>query len=107
MDQKLIRGIGNAYADEILWSAGISPLSISNKIPDAKIKSLAKSIKSVLQKAEKQIKKEDPDIINGEIRDFLIIHNADKKTSPKGGQIHSEMVNSRITYYADEQELYK
>src|SRR5690349_17374958 len=41
MDQHVIRGIGNAYADEILWHARISPLSKSNKIPDAKIKELA------------------------------------------------------------------
>ncbi len=27
LDQKLIRGIGNAYADEILWDARISPFS--------------------------------------------------------------------------------
>jgi formamidopyrimidine-DNA glycosylase len=31
LDQKIIRGIGNAYADEILWGAGISPFSASNK----------------------------------------------------------------------------
>ena len=27
LDQHIIRGIGNAYADEILWEAGISPFS--------------------------------------------------------------------------------
>ncbi len=32
LDQDKIGGIGNAYADEILWHAGISPFSISNKI---------------------------------------------------------------------------
>lgn len=53
LDQHIIRGIGNAYADEILWDAGISPFSISNKIPGEKIKVLLKSIKNVLQKAEK------------------------------------------------------
>jgi len=38
LDQKNIRGIGNAYADEILWEAGIHPESKCNKIPDDKIK---------------------------------------------------------------------
>ena len=28
LDQQVVRGIGNAYADEILWDAGISPFSI-------------------------------------------------------------------------------
>src|SRR5579875_747930 len=34
LDQNNIRGIGNAYADEILWEAGIHPESKCNKIPD-------------------------------------------------------------------------
>ena len=55
MDQHVIRGIGNAYADEILWNAGISPFSVSNKIPGKKIDALVKSIKSVLKEAEKEI----------------------------------------------------
>jgi formamidopyrimidine-DNA glycosylase len=107
LDQHVIRGIGNAYADEILWQAGISPFSISNKIPDNKIKELAKTIKSVLKKAEKQILKSNPDIISGEVRDFLDIHNSKKKQSPTGGEIKHSTVGSRKTYYTDEQELFK
>ncbi|MEP6595132.1 MAG: hypothetical protein ABJA71_04255 [Ginsengibacter sp.] len=75
LDQHVIRGIGSAYADEILWDARISPFSICNKIPDAAIKKLAKSIKAVLHDAEKQILKTHPEIIHGEVRDFLKIHN--------------------------------
>lgn len=107
LDQKNIRGIGNAYADEILWEAGISPLSVCNKIPDAKIKELAKAIKSVLEDAEKQIRKKDPNIISGEIRDFLKIHNSKRKESPTGGKILNTTINSRITYYTEEQELFE
>lgn len=70
LDQKVIRGIGNAYADEILWHARISPLSVCNKIPDEKIKAIAKSIKTVLHKAIKHICKSHPQIISGEVRDF-------------------------------------
>ena len=107
LDQHVIRGIGNAYADEILWHAGISPFSISNKIPDNKIKALAKAIKSVLKNAEKQILKSNPDIISGEVRDFLDIHNSKKKESPTGGAIKHSVVGSRKTYYTEEQELFK
>jgi formamidopyrimidine-DNA glycosylase len=106
LDQKLIRGIGNAYADEILWAAGISPFSVSSKIPDEKIKALSKAIKSVLKKAEKTILKTNPDIITGEIRDFLPIHNSKKEKSPTGGEIKIETVGGRKTYYTDEQELF-
>lgn len=106
LDQQLIRGIGNAYADEILWDAGISPFSVSGKIPPGKISALAKSIKKVLKAAEKRIIKKHPGIIAGEVRDFLLIHNPDKKHSPSGALIkHTD--KSRKTYYTDEQELYK
>lgn len=79
LDQQLIRGIGNAYADEILWDAGISPFSVSGKIPPGKISALAKSIRKVLKAAEKRIIKKHHGIIAGEVRDFLLIHNPDKK----------------------------
>lgn len=107
LDQQVIRGIGNAYADEILWKAGISPFSASNKIPAAKVKTLAKAIKDVLQKAEKQILKEHPDIISGEIRDFMIIHNPHKSHSPGGASIQHKAVGGRKTYYTEEQELFE
>lgn len=107
LDQNIIRGIGNAYADEILWESRIHPESVCNKIPDDAIKALAKDIKSVLKDAIKQILKINVDIISGEERSFLKIHNSKKKESPTGAKIQSKMVNSRITYYTDEQELYE
>jgi len=107
LNQKIILGIGNAYADEILWDAGIHPASASNKIPPAKIKALARSIKKVLKDAEKQILKTHPDIISGEIRDFMAVHNAHKKQSPTGGTIKTETSGGRKTYFTDEQELFK
>jgi formamidopyrimidine-DNA glycosylase len=107
LDQKTVRGIGNAYADEILWNAGISPFSIANRIPEKKIRDLNKSIRKVLEKAQKQILRTHPDIINGEVRDFLVIHNPKKKVSPKGGKIEHKMAGGRRTYYTKEQQLFK
>ena len=107
LDQHLIRGIGNAYADEILWEAGISPFSVSNKIPAAYIKKLVRSIRKVLTNAEKKIRTSHPDIIAGEVRDFLKIHQAGKKESPTGTVVRQKLLNGRKTYYTDEQELFK
>ncbi len=106
MDQHIVRGIGNAYADEILYDAQLSPFSASNKIPDEKIKTLAKSVTDVLKDAEKQIIKATPDIISGEYRDFLKVHLPKKKETAKGETIHQKPVGSRKTYYTDSQELY-
>ena len=106
IDQKMIGGIGNAYADEILWEAKISPKSISSKIPKAEVGKLAKAIKHVLTDAEKQILKSHPDIISGEIRDFMSVHHSKRKTSPTGAEIIQEKIGGKSTYYTDEQELY-
>jgi formamidopyrimidine-DNA glycosylase len=106
LDQHFVRGIGNAYADEIFWHAGISPFSIANKIPDAQIKKLVKVIKKVLLDAEKKILKAKPDIISGEVRDFLVIHNAKQKESPTGSKIKIDKKGGRKTYYTDEQKLF-
>jgi formamidopyrimidine-DNA glycosylase len=107
MDQKVLRGVGNAYADEILWHAKLSPFSASNKIPAGKVEILVRSIKSVLQDAEKEILKANPDIISGEVRDLLVVHQPRKKTTPEGKTIHQKEVGSRKTYYTDEQELFE
>jgi formamidopyrimidine-DNA glycosylase len=107
MNQKVVRGIGNAYADEILWDARLSPFSLSNKIPEDKIKQLFKSIKEVLKDAEKQIIKIKPDIIRGEIRDFLKVHLPKQKQTETGTDIQQKPLGGRKTYYTDEQELFE
>jgi formamidopyrimidine-DNA glycosylase len=106
LDQHIIQGIGNAYADEILWHASISPFSKSNKIPDDKVKDLVAAIKKTLHDAEKSILKHNPDIIAGEVRDFLVIHNSKKDKSPTGEPIKIS-TKTRKTYYTDEQSLYE
>lgn len=106
LDQQFIRGIGNAYADEILWDAGISPFSIANKIPDSFVRKLFKSITKVLRNAEKQILKSNPDIISGEVRDFLNVHNPKRKMSPTGKEIKVATKGGRKTYYTEEQKIF-
>ncbi len=106
MDQKLIRGIGNTYADEILWAAKISPFSIARAIPEAQVKKLLETIKVILKKEAINIGEVLQDELNGEVKDFLVIHRTDLKKSPAGGEIKIEKKGARKTYYTDEQELF-
>jgi formamidopyrimidine-DNA glycosylase len=106
LDQEILRGIGNAYADEILWQARISPKSVIGKIPDRVIEELLISIKSVLTEAIEEIKKRSPNTISKEIRDFLRVHNPNRSESPTGHRIMREKVASRLTYFTEEQVLY-
>jgi formamidopyrimidine-DNA glycosylase len=106
IDQKVMAGIGNAYADEILWHAKISPKSIVGKIPKNVITKLVSSIHSVLKDATEYLRKHHPGMISGEIRDFLSVHNPKLKASPSGSAIIVEQVASKKTYYTEEQTLY-
>jgi formamidopyrimidine-DNA glycosylase len=107
LDQDSIRGIGNAYSDEILWETKISPFSIGNAIPDEKIKELAKNIKKIFKNATAYIKKNYPDKIQGEVRDFLKIHTKKKDKSPTGKPIKMADRGMLKTFYTDEQVLYE
>ena len=106
LDQDNIRGIGNGYSDEILWMAKISPFSISNAIPDEKVRELAKTIKSVFKKAITKISKTYPDLIHGEVKEFHKIHTKQYTESPTGEPIKTEERGMLKTYYTDEQVLY-
>lgn len=50
LDQEIIAGIGNIYSDEMLWSAGIHPVSTVSKIPLEKMKKLYSAMRQVLKK---------------------------------------------------------
>ena len=50
-DQEVIAGIGNMYADEALFFAGIHPLRAANSLSHKEIKRLHKAIREVLTKA--------------------------------------------------------
>jgi formamidopyrimidine-DNA glycosylase len=106
IDQNIMRGIEEVYADEILWYAGISPFSIAGKIPLDGIKILHKTMKYVLLDAIKQARKLDMLNFREATHDLLIIHHADKKKSPTGGEIKTKVLADLRTYWTDEQELY-
>jgi formamidopyrimidine-DNA glycosylase len=106
IDQNVVRGIGNAYVDEILWKAGISPESVSGKIPEEKARELHGAVPLVLNEAILAIRKISPDIISGEERSFLGVHNPGRKYTDAGDKIIVKTVASKKTYFTDKQKLY-
>ncbi|MCF7835718.1 MAG: DNA-formamidopyrimidine glycosylase [Candidatus Marinimicrobia bacterium] len=53
MNQEIIAGIGNIYASEILWDAGVHPLKNIQKIKDNDLKKIYQSTKKILKIAIK------------------------------------------------------
>jgi len=49
MDQKLVAGVGNIYANDALWDAEVNPKKPAKELVDEEIKCLKKSIEKVIQ----------------------------------------------------------
>ena len=51
LDQRFLAGLGNIYADEALWRAGLHPLRRSDSLSVEEVRRLHRAIREVLRKA--------------------------------------------------------
>ncbi len=51
LDQKIVSGIGNIYASEILFSAGVNPTRLASQLCGDELKRIFEATRSVLRKA--------------------------------------------------------
>lgn len=82
LDQTVIAGIGNIYSDEMLWLAGVHPMSIVAKIPKHNMALLYKGMQDVLKKGIDFGGDSTSDYrdINGERGTFQHAHNVYRQT---------------------------
>jgi formamidopyrimidine-DNA glycosylase len=73
-DQKVIAGIGNAYSDEILHVAKLSPFATAGKLTDAQLASLHGAMISVLTDAVERSVGQQAATLKGEKRSGLRVH---------------------------------
>ena len=66
LDQTILAGVGNIYADESLWGAQIHPASLVKNIPESKIQNLASEIKFVLNLSIEKGGSTDRNYVNAE-----------------------------------------
>lgn len=64
-DPSILSGIGNAYSDEILHHAGLSPMVQTQKTDDTTLRKLFDSTQHVLQQWTERLRKEVADSKNG------------------------------------------
>mgnify|MGYP001570421121 CR=1 FL=1 len=115
IDQSLIAGIGNIYSDEILWGAGVHPLSLAGKIPEKNLKAIFQAMKETLKKGVDfgGDSMSDYRNIKGEKGKFQDHHRAYRRTGKsclkKGckGVIKRLVVGNRSAHFCDKhQKLY-
>jgi formamidopyrimidine-DNA glycosylase len=73
-DQTLISGIGNAYSDEILHAARISPFKMANKLDDDELVRLFDAIRATLTDALDRQRGQKAATMKGEKRSGLQVH---------------------------------
>ena len=73
-DQAVLAGIGNAYSDEILHAARMSPFKIASKLTDAEVSELHGAIQSVLTDAVARSVGQKAATLKGEKRSGLQVH---------------------------------
>ncbi len=104
LDQSLIAGIGNMYADESLFEAKIHPLRPADSLNENEVKKLHRAIRHVLQKA---LVRKGASVRNyirpggepGTAHDeFVVAHGVGKNCPDCGGPIERIVVRGRGTY---------
>ncbi|MFZ0832296.1 MAG: zinc finger domain-containing protein [Mycobacterium sp.] len=74
-DQKVIAGIGNAYSDEILHVAKLSPFATAAKLTAAQVSALQEAMISVLTDAVSRSVGQQAATLKGEKRSGLRVHD--------------------------------
>ena len=108
LNQKYIAGIGNIYADETLFEAGILPSRKIDSLKDQEIKKLHQAVKKILKKAVKYRGTSFNDYVdaNGNKGNFLRLlkvygREKEKCLRCKKGVIQKTKVAGRGTRYCD------
>ncbi|NQT74518.1 MAG: Fpg/Nei family DNA glycosylase [Chloroflexi bacterium] len=100
LNDTFLTGIGNAYADEILFEAGIYPFWPGTSLSHEEVGALYNAMRSVLIKAVDTVSNRMRDDITTEVRDFLKVHRRGGKPCPAcGGPISQVQANRRITSF--------
>ncbi|SDF55006.1 Fpg/Nei family DNA glycosylase [Pseudonocardia oroxyli] len=74
VDQKVLAGIGNAYSDEILHTAKLSPYAVSGRLTAEKVDALYAAMRGVLTDAVERSVGQGAASLKGEKRSGLRVH---------------------------------
>jgi formamidopyrimidine-DNA glycosylase len=99
-NQAVVAGIGNAYADEILFDAGLYPFRKRPTLSPEELRRLHGSMRFVLSQAIVVLRERVGEEIEVEIRDFLRVHGKGGAPCPRCGTPISEITaRGRLTNF--------
>lgn len=95
-----VAGIGNAYADEILWQARLNPYRKRPALNEAEVERLYSAMKEVLSQATLKVREEMGEDIHRKPRDFFNVHMRGGQPCPRcGSTISSVTAHQKITNF--------
>lgn len=95
-----VSGIGNAYADEILFEAGLFPFRKKTKLNQDELKRLHAAVYDVPENAVYVLEERVGESIHKKVRDFLTVHGKGGKPCPRcGSRISAIRANRRETNF--------
>jgi formamidopyrimidine-DNA glycosylase len=74
-EQEVLAGVGNAYSDEILHAAKLSPFAITNRLSDDQVARLYEATQRVLRAAVERSVGQRAATLKSEKRSGLVVHN--------------------------------
>ena len=84
-DQTFLAGIGNAYADEILWEATLHPKRRVVTLSDEEMSRLYRALKDVIARGVLQVEEHLPPELGTKIRDHMKVRGHKAKPCPRCG----------------------
>ncbi len=95
----VIAGIGNAYADEILFEAGVYPFRKKRDLSADELRRVYDAIRAVLPRASAIVAERMGDQIDLKIRDFLAVHGKGEQPCPRCGARIATVGQDRATNF--------
>jgi len=93
-DQKIVAGIGNAYSDEILHLAKLSPFALADTLDDGEVDRLETAIQSVLRDAVAEARGKPASDLKDDKRTRMRVHGRTGQECPVCGDQVREVVYS-------------
>lgn len=107
LDQTIISGLGNIYADEVLFYAGINPLREGKSLSIEECQKIVKSTNEIIKKAIENggttIKSYTSSLgVTGRFQQYLKVHKKEKEKCYNCNHIIKRVkVGGRSTYYCE------
>jgi formamidopyrimidine-DNA glycosylase len=96
----VVAGIGNAYADEILWEARLHPYRKRKELTEEEVDRLYVAMRKTLISSTEQVREAMQENIDQEPRQFMAIHMKTDLPCPRcGSPISLVSANQRITNF--------